>query len=320
MLLAKTAILLEWKNVFVPNRAKNWFFWATTVMIAINVIAYSVAIIMTCLRCRPTSKIWQPWLEGNCSNLASQKRTDVATTFINLALDVVILLLPQPIIWKLNMTRQRRIGVSLVFSLGILCVSLSNYPQSLGHLPNNPCDSVVVCAAGRIHSNIALDYEGNTTRGGAINLIWSYGESTFVMLVWAAPGIPRAFTNQTFPARVLSTLRSWTRLGDGTKQNSGGSGRSKRSNNSPLVQTIGGGSGKPRKGPTATELDLIDTRNADNLETGYDFQGVRGSEGYTPENGIWKTTFLETQEDSASKKSTEPIVGRQHPWMDNRRW
>lgn len=120
MLLVKTAILLEWKNLFVPKKAKNWFFWATTVMIAINVIAYSVAIIMTCLRCHPISKIWQPWVIGNCSNLSSQKSMDVATTFVNLALDVSILLLPQPIIWKLNMTRQRRIGVSLVFSLGIL--------------------------------------------------------------------------------------------------------------------------------------------------------------------------------------------------------
>lgn len=120
MLLVKTAILYEWKNLFVPKKIRNWFFWATTVMIAVNVIAYSVAIIMTCLRCRPTTKIWQPWLDGHCSDLSTQKSTDVATSFINLALDVVILLLPQPIIWRLNVTRQRRIGLVLVFSLGIL--------------------------------------------------------------------------------------------------------------------------------------------------------------------------------------------------------
>lgn len=176
--------------------------------------------------------------------------------------------------------------------------------------------SVVICAAGRIHSNIALEYSpyANTTRGGAINLLWSYGEATFVMMVWAAPGVPKAFTNQSLPARVLSTLRLWTRLGDSNKPNSDDSGRG---NGNRWVQTIGGGNGKARK-PTATELDLIETRNADNPEAGYDHQRGVGPEGYTPENGIWKTTILETQEDSASRKSTEPIVRRQHPWMDNK--
>lgn len=162
---------------------------------------------------------------------------------------------------------------------------------------------------------MTLDYNGNTTRGGAINLIWSYGEATFVMMVWAAPGIPRAFTNQSFPARILSAFRSWTRLGESAKQNSGGSGGG-ANDNDRWVQTIGGGNiggggkavGKSRK-PTATELDLIETRNSEHVEA-----------GHTPENGIWKMTFLETQEDSASQKSTDPITARQHPWIDNNRW
>ena len=123
MLLAKTAILLEWKSLFVPGKQRNWFFWATTTMIGINVAAYSVAIIMTCLRCKPIWKIWQPEVEGSCKGLSEQKSTDVATTFVNLVLDLLILLLPQPIIWKLNQTRQRKIGVSFIFSIGLLCVS-----------------------------------------------------------------------------------------------------------------------------------------------------------------------------------------------------
>lgn len=126
-------------------------------------------------------------------------------------------------------------------------------------------------------------------------------------MVWAAPGIPRAFTNQSFPARILSAFRSWTRLGDSAKQNSGGSGGD--NGNGRWVQTIGGGNnGKVRK-PRATELDLIETRNSDNLEA-----------GYTPENGTVKMTFLETQEDSASQKSTDPIAACQRPWIDNKRW
>ncbi|KAJ2998892.1 hypothetical protein NUW58_g174 [Xylaria curta] len=289
MLFAKTAILLEWKNLFVPKGTRNWFFWATMTMLVINIITYSVAIILTCLRCKPVWKRWEPWVDGYCSD---QKSTDVATTFINLALDVVILLLPQPIIWKLNMTWQRRIGVSLIFSVGLF---------------------VVTCAIGRVHTNLVLDYYGNTTRDGAVNLIWGYGEATFVMVVFAAPGIPKAFSKHSFLGGVVTTLRSWIRLDDGTRDNSDGSNDAKGHH---WVQTIGGSGGKERK-PTETELDLMETRNDDGSEAGFNHTHAEEVKDRTLGKNIWKTTIFEAREDPASKTTTDQIVGRQHPWVNS---
>lgn len=162
-----------------------------------------------------------------------------------------------------------------------------------------------------------LEYQGNTTKAGFVNLIWAFGEATGVMMVFAAPGIPRAFSSQTFLGGVISTIRSWTRLGDGTTQRSGGSDPPV---GGPWPPTIGGGGGgKTLRKPPSTELDLMETRNSDNIELGLG-PGGGAQEGHIQQNRIVKTTFLETQEDSASKSSTERIMGRQHPWMDERRW
>ena len=162
-----------------------------------------------------------------------------------------------------------------------------------------------------------LEYQGNTTKAGFVNLIWAFGEATGVMMVFAAPGIPKAFSSQTFLGGVISTIRSWTRLGDGTTQRSGGSDPPVGGPRPPTIG--GGGGGKTLRKPPSTELDLMETRNSDNIELGLG-PGGGAQEGHIQQNRIVKTTFLETQEDSASKSSTERIMGRQHPWMDERRW
>ncbi|KAK8037135.1 hypothetical protein PG991_001449, partial [Apiospora marii] len=283
MLFAKTAILLEWKSIFVPTKKRNWFFWATTAMATINILAYTIAFIMTIFRCKPVTKIWRPWLQGTCSE---QKSTDVATTFINLFLDILILLLPQPIIWKLKMTRQRRVGVSLIFSIGLL-----------------------------VHANMVLDYVGNTTSGGSVALIWAYGESACVMMVFAAPAIPKAFKNHNFLSGVVLVIRSWSRLGDSTQDVC----NYEQVNDKRIVRTIGGGGGEGRvRKPTATELALMETQDLEDVEAGAIHTAVVDP---TPchtqqERSILKTTVLDTREDSASKAANEQMIERQHPWLD----
>ncbi|ETS76596.1 hypothetical protein PFICI_11983 [Pestalotiopsis fici W106-1] len=289
MLFAKAAILLEWRHLFVPTRTRNWFFWATTAMIVVNTVAYGVAIIMTCRRCNPPKKIWQPWVDGTCADLYSQKSTDIATSYINLVMDIVILLLPQPVIWKLKLTKQRRIGVSLVFSLGVF---------------------VLVCAIGRIHSNTVMDYIANSTRGGAINMIWAYGEATFVMVVFASPGIPRAFTKQAWVVSLVSTFRSWTRLGDSTKGNSNGSVWARKT---PPSWSIGGSNGKRRK-PTQSDLDLMETRDAENLESGYNNYPSSVSElAKLPGDGTWNTAIIEMEESARFNASSARGLGQHGP-------
>lgn len=75
--------------------------------------------------------------------------------------------------------------------------------------------SACVCAAGRVYSNIALDYLGDATYAVSKTYIWALAELTCVLIVFCMPAIPKVFSNDSktpWVTRVMGSLRSWTRL------------------------------------------------------------------------------------------------------------
>lgn len=84
-----------------------------------NVLLYLSGIVATSLACIPLEKLWHKWLSGRCID---RKTLDLCTATFNLLMDIVILFLPQRVIWKLQMTATRKLGISLVFSIGLLYV------------------------------------------------------------------------------------------------------------------------------------------------------------------------------------------------------
>ncbi|KAK0701933.1 hypothetical protein B0T26DRAFT_660242 [Lasiosphaeria miniovina] len=117
MLLAKNAILLEWGNIFVPTGTRNWFFWSTRVLIVANTLIYLAAILAGTFLCKPVRKSWDFFVPGTCLDRQSVHGSVVC---FNLAIDLFILVLPQKVIWSLKMTLPRKIGVSFIFSLGLM--------------------------------------------------------------------------------------------------------------------------------------------------------------------------------------------------------
>lgn len=117
MLLAKMAILLEWTRIFVPHGTRTSFYWTSRILIALNTGMYIAAITATALGCIPQEKFWYTWIEGKCIN---RKNLDICTATFNLMMDLFILILPQKVIWTLRMTQSRKLGVSFVFSVGLL--------------------------------------------------------------------------------------------------------------------------------------------------------------------------------------------------------
>jgi hypothetical protein len=116
-MVVKAAILREWVRLFVPTGTRGAFFWACHAILWFNVLFYSAILIAADLACTPFAKIWDKTLDGVCLD---EKSVEVMSATVNLISDVLILVLPQPIIWKLNMSTQRKIGISIVFTIGIL--------------------------------------------------------------------------------------------------------------------------------------------------------------------------------------------------------
>lgn len=128
IMFVKLAILLDWLRMFVPLGQKNKLYWFFQGLIWSNVVFYVSGTFLEIFRCWPRQKIWDPlYVGGSCPiDIAAN---NFASTLVNLASDIAILLLPQWIIWNLHMTRAKRIGISLLFVIGILSVSYSSSVQ-----------------------------------------------------------------------------------------------------------------------------------------------------------------------------------------------
>lgn len=75
------------------------------------------------LECRPISKFWNSSVEGTCFNLVA---FSYFTNIANLVTDIWIFLLPLPVILRLQITKNKKIGLSLLFSVGLAYV-LNHY-------------------------------------------------------------------------------------------------------------------------------------------------------------------------------------------------
>ncbi|MCJ1313883.1 hypothetical protein MMC25_007563 [Agyrium rufum] len=86
-----------------------------------NILFCTATFIESFLECTPFAFNWDPYIPGgHCLN---REITYKATSGINLVSDLATLLLPLPIIWKLQMPKGRKFVLSLLFALGLLvCV------------------------------------------------------------------------------------------------------------------------------------------------------------------------------------------------------
>lgn len=87
------------------------------VIIWATVIWGVASIIVIFLICRPFSYSWDTSQPGSCGN-----RNDmyIINGIGNMLLDIAILVLPLPTIWKLKLPTAQKVGLALIFSLGIL--------------------------------------------------------------------------------------------------------------------------------------------------------------------------------------------------------
>jgi len=81
------------------------------------------AYISTIFQCTPIAKAWDPRItDGSCIN---QYQWYLATAALSFLIDIYILILPVPVIWRLNMSLKRRISLLAAFFLAYSVIVLS---------------------------------------------------------------------------------------------------------------------------------------------------------------------------------------------------
>ncbi|KAH7313896.1 hypothetical protein B0I35DRAFT_436071 [Stachybotrys elegans] len=180
----KPTILYEWKRIFVPRGVHNGFTRTCNVLIIISILFYNAYFIALQFYCRPYRKIWRRWATGTCFD---RGHLDIPCAVFNLVLDLFIFALPQRIIWGLQTTRIRRLGITIVFSVGLLAVG---------------------CAAGLVYTLSQLNYSSDFMHDQGPAIICLLAESTCVMLVFCVPMIPKALED-TWILRILGPLSEY---------------------------------------------------------------------------------------------------------------
>jgi len=114
-LFAKLSILLQYIRIFVPNRGKMYYLVHS--FIWINIIIFSLQFFLAIFQCTPRTKLWDPSLPGQCINWL----VDLTVTGVfNLISDFCILIMPFAWIWRLQISRRRKLGVSAIFMIGVM--------------------------------------------------------------------------------------------------------------------------------------------------------------------------------------------------------
>ena len=112
--LGKLSVLALYIRIF---RKANKTFTIAAALIATWIILWSIGVYLDIfLECRPLDTLWL----GDC---APSFATSVSTSVLNIVSDVALLILPQPLLWRLQMPIRKKLALSSVFCLGILYVS-----------------------------------------------------------------------------------------------------------------------------------------------------------------------------------------------------
>jgi hypothetical protein len=75
------------------------------------------AVVALCLVCTPYEANWNFLIPRKCF---TKSNLELASASLHLLTDFIILALPQKVIWSLRMSVKKRLGVAIVFSLGLM--------------------------------------------------------------------------------------------------------------------------------------------------------------------------------------------------------
>lgn len=114
--LPKISILVLYRRLFAPTILRL----ISTAMIWVLAIVIIVKILLVSFVCRPLAANWNPNIPGSkCLNMQAVSSW---STLPNIVTDVVMLLLPVPVVWSLHTKLITKIQLTFTFALGSLSV------------------------------------------------------------------------------------------------------------------------------------------------------------------------------------------------------
>ncbi|KAI1347994.1 hypothetical protein F5Y01DRAFT_307120 [Xylaria sp. FL0043] len=193
ILLVKASILVEWLRLFAPAPGRTAFSTSCKLLLVANVLFYAAIIVTLNLSCRPFQKFWDKSLKGSCIDL---RKIHLGAVIVDLLLDIAILILPQRIIWGLQMTKTKRFGVSTVFTIGVLAT---------------------IASAFLFHAIFKWNQSDDMTYHYSAVVLWAVAEMTCGILVFCIPVVPKLAQVLSIPKCLSSFIASASAVVGGIK-------------------------------------------------------------------------------------------------------
>jgi hypothetical protein len=108
----RLAILLLYIEIFPTV----WFTYASYASASLVILFFIGSITTTLRLCKPVNFNWDKTIQGSCGD---EGTAELAAAAINMCLDFCIVLLPLPIVWRLQMSTHKKVAVTATFSMGL---------------------------------------------------------------------------------------------------------------------------------------------------------------------------------------------------------
>ncbi len=119
--MIKLSILAMYRKLFtVSLMFKHALVGVSTIVVG-WMISVTIAQIFTCT---PVQGAWIVTAPANCFD---QTKFYYGNSISNVIIDTIMLIMPLPLVWPLNMSMRKKLNVTLLFFLGGLYASLPSY-------------------------------------------------------------------------------------------------------------------------------------------------------------------------------------------------
>lgn len=120
----KIGTLLLFARIF-PGQKFRRMLWA----VGLFILTYSTIMVITItFQCRPINRAWDPTVKAECIEI---NKVFIVMGSVNVLTDLLILCLPLPQVWKLQIRRETKLQLIGIFSIGsfVTVVSIYRIPQ-----------------------------------------------------------------------------------------------------------------------------------------------------------------------------------------------
>ena len=114
LLATKLSLLLLILRVFCTVQ-RDIFYWLTVSLIILNTLFYTSFFFVPIFQCTPRKKIWNEQTPGRCMNVIGLY---YVSAIFNTISDIAMLGVPIYLVWSLQMSIRRKVGISFIFCTG----------------------------------------------------------------------------------------------------------------------------------------------------------------------------------------------------------